>query len=104
MRLITILLLTTFLGSCRSVQTSVICSEIRNQEINPVELCDISFQFLRCRCRQFDMNSWASTSEAVDYPLEHCDGMAGFKLDDMALEIRPKVKALYRLKENLCND
>jgi hypothetical protein len=104
MRLITILLLTTFLASCRSVQTQMVCNELRNQQIKPVEMCDISFKFNRCRCRMFDINSWNALSEAVDHPLNYCDGIAGFRLEDIATEIRPKIKAMYRLKGNLCGE
>lgn len=88
------------LASCR---TSFVCSELKKQEINHVEMCDISLTFERCRCRLFDVNSWNAVSPAQDYPLSYCDGIAGFKLDpDITLEIRPKVKAMHRLKENLC--
>lgn len=66
-------------------------------------MCDLSLTFKRCRCRLFNVNSWSAVGVAKDYPLSYCDGIAGFKLDpDIALEIRPKVKAMYRLKENLC--
>lgn len=102
MRLIMIALLMTFLTSCRSIQRTLVCNELQNHKINPVTLCDISIKFDRCRCRTFDVNSWNSLSEAENFPLSHCDGLAGFKVDEIAGEIRPKIKAMYRLKENLC--
>jgi hypothetical protein len=102
MKLIIILLLTTFLTSCRSVQTQMVCTELKKQEINPIEMCDVSIKFNRCRCRLFDLNSWTAKGEAVDHDLQHCDGIAGYRLNDIAVEVRPKIKAMYRLKENLC--
>lgn len=110
MRLIMTALLMIFLTSCRSVERRVICAEIRKQEIAPVEMCDIQvdtdvFENLvsaRCRCRQFDINSWTALTEPVNHPLWHCNHIAGYRLEAIATEVRPKVKALYRLKENLC--
>jgi hypothetical protein len=102
MRLIIILLSMTFFHSCQSVQTGMVCSELKKQQIKPVEMCDISFTFNRCRCRMFDMNKWAALTKPVDHDIGYCDGIAGFRLNDEAIEIRPKIKAMYRLKENLC--
>lgn len=104
MRVITIALLMISLVSCRSVERRMVCSELKKQEINPVELCDISFQFNRCRCRSFDMNHWLALDKPVDHPIEHCEGVAGFRLEQIAVEISPKIKAMTRLKENLCED
>lgn len=61
--LITILLTTFFLSSCRSVERRVICGEINIYQIKPVPMCDISFQFNRCRCRCFDYNQWTTISD-----------------------------------------
>lgn len=102
MRKIMILLSMISLTSCRSVERRLICAELKKQEIDPVEMCDINIKFDRCRCRMFDMNSWNALSEPINHPLSYCDGMAGYKLNDISLEIRPKVKAMYRLKANLC--
>lgn len=102
MRPVMITALMLFSGSCQTVKTSVICAEIRKHEIPDVEMCDVSFKFNRCRCRMFDANSWNAISEALDYPVEHCEGVAGYRLEAIATDIRPNVKALYRLKENLC--
>lgn len=106
----TILLLMIFLTSCRSVEQRVVCSELRKQEILPTEMCDIKIELdafdnlveARCRCRQFDMNSWTALTEPVNQPLSYCNNIAGYRLEAIALDIRPKVKAMYRLKENLC--
>jgi hypothetical protein len=102
MRLITIALSMIFLASCQSVERRAVCSELRKQEIKTIEMCDISIKFDRCRCRSFNLNSWTELSEPVNHPLAYCDKMVGFKADAAALEVRPKVKAMYRLKENLC--
>lgn len=101
-KLLTIVLLTTFLASCRSIERRMICSELATHKIKPVEMCDINIKFDRCRCRQFDINSWEALSEPVNHPLEYCDKLVGFNISDIALEIKPKIKAMNRLKENLC--
>ena len=101
-KLLTIVLLTTFLVSCRSIERRMICSELDNYQIKPIEMCDINIKFYRCRCRQFDFNSWEALSEPINHPLEYCDKLVGFNINDIAVEIKPKIKAMYRLKENLC--
>jgi predicted alpha/beta superfamily hydrolase len=102
MRLIMIALLMIFSGSCQTVNQKVVCSQIRKHEIPVVKMCDISFKFNRCRCRNFDLNSWNAVGEAENLPLEQCEGVAGFFVEDIAVKIRPNIKAMYRLKENLC--
>jgi hypothetical protein len=104
MKVITILLLTISLVSCRSIERQMICKELKNQEIKPVTLCDISFQFNRCRCRTFNFNKWQALDAPVNLPIEACEGMAGFKLEEIATEISPKIKAMGRLKDNLCDE
>ena len=120
-----ILLLTISLSSCR---TAIVCSQINSAQIKPLKLCDASFQFNRCRCRCFDMNKWQTLplnqcgmelnhneegvnkilgvteqlSDTVNYPLEACDGFVGFNADDMANEIRPKIKKLDAIKGDYC--
>lgn len=42
--------------------------------------------------------------QAVNLDLEDCEGVAGFKVNDMALEIRPKVKRLNDLKIDSCGE
>lgn len=82
----------------------MICSELKKQEIKPLELCDISFKFNRCRCRSYDLNTHRELSEAVNHPIEYCDKIAGFAVEDFAVEIGPKIKAMSRLKGNLCEN
>lgn len=102
MRLIGIALLMILIPSCTSVETRAVCSELKHQEIKPVEKCTISFKFQKCRCQMFNMNNWTSIGAAEDHPLEYCEDISGFRLTDTATEIRPKVKAMARLKDNLC--
>jgi hypothetical protein len=98
----TLLLMILTLSGCNSIERKAICKEIKKNEIIPLEKCMISFKFQKCRCRIFNMNTWETIGEAYDQPLEYCDGISGYKAIDEAVEIRPKVKALSRLKENLC--
>jgi len=65
--------------------------------------CDISFEFERCRCRDYNLNTMspiAGTEE--NWPLQACDGVAGFMLEDIAIEIRPK--AIKIIEWHLDND
>lgn len=64
--------------------------------IRDTEMCDISFLRDRCRCRLVDLNSLEVKSEAQNYELTYCEGFAGFKLEDIAEEIKPKTKAKIR--------
>jgi hypothetical protein len=79
-------------------------------------LYDISFQFDRCRGRCFDLNEWKALpmnmcagmesyalAESINLPLESCEGIAGFTIEDMAVEIRPKIKKLDAIKKDYCN-
>lgn len=102
MKSLIILLLMTFLAGCRSVERRLVCSELKRQEFKPLELCDISFKFSRCRCRLYDLNTHNALSEAVNHPIEYCDKLSGFAVEDFAIEIGPKIKAMSRLKGNLC--
>lgn len=90
------------ISSCRSFERQLICGQIQEHQIKPHELCDISFQFNRCRCREFDFNTWEALSEPENRPLEYCEGIAGFHVKDIATDIRPNVKALDEIKNNLC--
>lgn len=89
-------------SSCGSIQRKIICNDIREHEIKPHQMCDISFSKNRCRCREFDFNSWTELSEPVNYPIEQCEGIGGFFLEDIALDVRPQIRALHTIKGNLC--
>ena len=126
---LTMMLLTIlWVSACRSPNTQIVCSQLETHKIKNIKSCDISFRFNRCRCRCFNMNAWkeqplkdckefsgvvpeevrkfkkktGEVYEAVNYPADHCEGISGFYLDTIATEVRPNVKALNQIKENLC--
>lgn len=92
-----------FLSGCRSFERKLICNQIESHQIKPHEICEVSFKFMRCRCKQFDFNSWEQLGTPVDFDVTHCDGVAGFRLTDIASDIRPNVKALAKIKGDLCS-
>ena len=109
---ITILLLTTFLVSCRGPQ------------INPQVVADISFKFNRCRVTCYDVMKAGSTKKEKcnitkkipdewpvfyslettkkgkdylkfnpgNYTLETCDNLVGFFIDTYAIKVKPWAK------------
>jgi len=114
-----------FLTSCKD---KIICKEIKSYAIKPLVLYDVSFQFNRCRARCFNANKWITLpinscpelsayasdypetfqitkdGETVNLPLEQCEGVSGFYLNDMATELRPKIKSLDSLKTENCGE
>lgn len=106
------LLLMIFLASCK---TRIICSQIKSNTIKPIALCDLSLQFNRCRCRCFNPNTWSEVNDNLcswkyeepfkkgDYPIDYCEGIAGFFIEDIAREVKPKVKNLNRIKSDYCD-
>lgn len=123
-KLLTIMLLTIFSTSCK--QQKLICKEIESAKINPVVMYDVSFVFNRCRARCFDVNEWKALPisncpklnqdqiisesteegfvESVNLDITACEGVAGFSIDDIAREMRPKIKRLSDLNEDICNN
>ena len=108
---LTAITLTIFLLS--SCKTKLICRQVINAEIKPLPLCDISLQFNECYCRCFDLNNWQEVADNAckwkygsfkkgSYPLKTCEGLAGFFLEDMAQEVKPKVKKLSKIKSDYC--
>ena len=95
MKKITILIWTALLSSCQCFQ------------IKPKVVCDISFQFNRCRCRCIDVKNikeldpkkcdldWESRQ--LDFKLEHCDGLVGFHYEDLIAHVIPEAR-----KSNQC--
>jgi hypothetical protein len=100
-----------FLSSCK---TKIICAQINSAKIKPVMIYDVSFQFNRCRGRCLDVNKWETVplnqcsgtqedlGDSVNFPLESCEGIAGFPFDDIANNIRPNIKKLDAIKEDYC--
>ena len=132
MRALMIMLPMMFLAlgasSCGSTARKLVCSQVRSLEVKPIPACDMSFQFNRCRCRCFNFNTWETLplnqcpklmeeldanmsfeivvekgEEGKNFPLEYCEGVAGFFVEDMANEIRPNVKGLSRIKADYCD-
>jgi len=91
---ITISLLMTFSISCKG------------PKIKPKILCDVSFEFDRCRCRCYDLMKIKTTepircdidseSKAWNLPIEECEGITGFYAKDLTKKILPKLKKIKR--------
>jgi len=106
------LLIIFYLSSCK---TKIICPQVKANFIKPIPICDISLQFNRCRCRCFNPNTWSEIKDSFcswhhnepfkkgDYPIDYCEGIAGFYIEDIALEVKPKVKNLARIKSDYCD-
>ena len=101
-KFITILLMTYFASSCRSVERALICNEVDKYQVKPTETCIISVSRDTCYCADFDVNSWSTTSDLRRNPLEYCEGIQGIKSEFAIGEIRPKFIALQRLRESSC--
>lgn len=111
-------LLMTFLvlgaSSCGTVARKAMCAQIEGYKIKPIRSCNISFQFNRCRCHCLDFSTWDKLplnscpefagleGTAHNFELEYCGGIEGFFLSDHAVEIRPKVQALDKIKKDNC--
>jgi hypothetical protein len=107
---IIMMLLTLLLTSC--VNRALVCNQIKKSEIKPLVTCDLSFKFNRCRCRCFSLTKYAIIDDKYcgqsfisdDYPVDKCEGLQGFFVEDWATNVRPKQKKLYNLYENLCGE
>jgi len=51
---------------------------------------------------ELDLDTKKINFDAVNLPLEQCEGVAGFSLEDHAKEIGPKVKELNQIKVDNC--
>jgi len=93
-KMITISLLTIFSISCKG------------PKIKPKIMCDVSFEFERCRCRCYDLMNIKTTSpercdvesneENWNLPIEYCDEITGFYAEDLAKKIIPKARKIKR--------
>lgn len=102
------------LGNSGCAIKKIVCAQVKSYEMKPLVLCDVSFQFNRCRCRCFDPNTWQSLplnqckefegaqGDAIRYAINHCEGLVGFFDVDIATEIKPKVNALNGVKKDYC--
>jgi hypothetical protein len=119
-----------FLSGCNTIERKLLCQQIKDYTIKPIPMCDVSFQFARCRCRCFDYNNWEALPlnkcerfqeerpslisemdqetkkrnqvEVVDFNIGYCDGIGGFFAADAAQEVRPNIKALADVKKDYC--
>lgn len=97
-------------SKCARVDVALTCKQIRSAKINSLPTCDTSFKFNRCRVRCFNLTDYRTVPDwecgqdfkSGDYPLEYCEGCAGFYVDDWPIEVRPKIKKLKNLYRNLC--
>lgn len=96
--------------------------------MKPLASGEVSFQFNRCRARCLDPNTWGALplkqcpeifpeciktvnqetpvyceDLAKNFELTKCEGIAGFFVEDIATEIRPKMGALNGLKKDYCD-
>lgn len=87
------------------------CRQVRRYAVKPLPMCDVSFHFSRCRCRCFNLNTFSQVDdskcgddfESGNFPLEKCEDISGFLADDWAKEVRPKIKAINRVRRDYCN-
>ena len=110
------MLITTLLillaTSCRGVRKRIACGQIRSAQTDSKVKCDISFRFNRCKCSCFNLTEYATVDdkecgddfESGRFPLEACEGMMGFHINDWADEFRPKIKKLNSSFKNYCGD
>jgi len=125
MRILTMTLLMIFSASCNSVQRKLICRQVESATFTVKPMYDVSFRFNRCRARCFDMTNWNAVaidycptlledaetygvgfdgdSESINLPVDRCEGVAGFSLEDIAKDIKPKILKLAAIKEDQCD-
>ena len=128
MKMIIILVLVIFSTSCK---TDKICKQIKRNKINDLAICGISFQFDRCLCHCFNLTNFERSKlsscdefkedQELDsiyatlyadkkgrkfykFPINKCEGISGFLNGKWALEVRPKIKSLKILREDICGE
>lgn len=102
MKMVTMMLLMISLVACRSFERALVCNEVEENKLGELLMCHYSVKFDKCKCKMMDLDNFAEITNLVEYPLDYCDGLAGFKVDTWSEEIGPKLKALSRLKEERC--
>lgn len=75
-------------------------------------LCDVSFQFDRCRCGCYDLNNLESIKPQEcgiekdewvwNEEIEYCEGISGFFPEPIATNIIPKIKEIKKYIKNKC--
>ena len=108
-------------SSCKRAQQRLVCAQVKQAIVKPLPFYDVSFKFNRCRARCFDISNWqdapanscpelagmnitkdAKGREVVDFPIEHCEGVAGPVAEDWAREVKPKMRHLIRMRGTYC--
>jgi hypothetical protein len=83
-------------------------------KIKPRVSCDVSFQFDRCRCRCLSLKNDLQTvdpklcgldwkTDVKDFPIQSCEGIAGFYVEDIAKHIRPEALETKQCYEDKCS-
>lgn len=93
-----------------SCKTKIICNQVNSARIENMRLCDLSLQFNRCRCRCFNINEFKTVEDAAcgedfqggNHPIDYCEGISGFFVEDWAKEMKPKVKKLSNIRKDWC--
>lgn len=110
MRIMMLLIPLLISAKCARTDVKLTCKQIRAAKIKSLPLCDVSFQYNRCRCRCFNLTEYKRVEDAQcgedfesgDYDLEQCEGLAGFIAEEWPREVEPKIKKLQNLYGNLC--
>lgn len=97
----------TFLASCK---TKIVCKQIKKNLIDHIVIHTVKIKFNSCKVQCFDLNNWKTVGDKFcgddfkggNYPLNECDEVQGFYVEDMATEVRPKIKDLARIREDYC--
>lgn len=52
--------------------------------IDPIERCVLSIDYQKCRCHLYEISidNVGRVSDSVDYPLEYCENLIGFRPDN----------------------
>jgi len=101
-RLVTLLMI-FFLSACEtSYQRKLACAQIKKHQIPHGEFCRVDLENMECQCKLFDTNNWDPLSELYIEELQYCHGITGHRDEFIATSVRPNVKALARIRRNLC--
>lgn len=107
MRLSTIVLLMIFLTSCKD---KFICKQLDLNQFNYLVIRTVKLQYDNCKIQCFDLNNWRTVDDSNcgenfksgNYPLDYCNEVQGFSIEDMANEVRPKIKNLAQMRKDYC--
>lgn len=96
-----IMMLSILLLVSSCVNTQLVCKAI--PEFNTVTLCSVSFKYEKCTCWEYDYEKQKSISDPIQMSFDECpETIIGYTAEDFAVELKPNIKKLDRLHENLC--